>query len=300
MIKEEKTLYSSGDLSKMVGIPVSTLRFYDEEKLFTPEFRDAATNYRYYTEQQVMDALFILEMRRLDVPLHEIKTLMEQKRLGLLKETLEEKMKLIQGEIAKLQYLYEYTEQLRNQVIKGMETIVQSSRPESIQEFKYEIKYFPLRHVVWEKVKGNFYTQAKFTKYHIALEDLCIRNNLKITGPMMAAFSDLNDEHLDKSEYDAEWVIPVAESNSKNPFVKPFGDFWGICTTHIGLYHELREVYTKLLAVIEKENYELAGPPIEEYLINCAHINNAQKYVTTVIFPIKLNSLVINQPATTL
>lgn len=297
MIKEEKKLYSSGDLSKMVGIPVSTLRFYDEEGIFVPEFRDMTTNYRYYTEQQVMDALFIVEMRRLDIPLHEIKELMQEKRLGSLKEKLEMRMGLIQEKIAKLQYLYEYAQQFHDQVVKGMETMVQIIQAvnEPKQGFQYKIKHFPLQYVVWKRVKGSFYTQEKFTKCHLALDDICVENNLKITGSKMAVFFDQKDEHLNKTEYDTEWVMPVAGSDKNSPYVKPFGDFWGISATYIGFYHGLREVYRQLLDVIEKGNYELAGPPIEEYLINCAHINNVQKYITTVIFPIKLNSLVNDQ-----
>ncbi len=45
-------LYSIGELSKLKGISVKTLRFYDEIGILKPSYVDPFTKYRYYNKVQ--------------------------------------------------------------------------------------------------------------------------------------------------------------------------------------------------------------------------------------------------------
>lgn len=67
-------MYSIGDFSKKTGISVSTLRYYDKEGVIVPGFK-ADNGYRYYTDEQVISALFINNMKRLNLPLEVIREL---------------------------------------------------------------------------------------------------------------------------------------------------------------------------------------------------------------------------------
>ena len=67
-------LYSIGQVSSMIDIPVKTIRYYESIGLCTPSQTDENSNYRYYS----IDDIFRLDLirslgRQLGVPLKTIK-----------------------------------------------------------------------------------------------------------------------------------------------------------------------------------------------------------------------------------
>ena len=65
-------VYKIGDFSNLVNIPVRTLRYYDEIGLLKPEIVDKFTSYRYYTEDNVVEAQFITLLKEVGFTLQEI------------------------------------------------------------------------------------------------------------------------------------------------------------------------------------------------------------------------------------
>ena len=53
--------YSIGEFSKMIGLPVSTLRYYENEGLLKPD-RDE-NNLRVYTDQDLKWVTFLLHLK---------------------------------------------------------------------------------------------------------------------------------------------------------------------------------------------------------------------------------------------
>ena len=66
-------LYRIGEFSKLTGIPIRTLRYYDSIDLFKPSEVDLFTNYRYYKEEQVKDLELINELKEVGFSLEEIR-----------------------------------------------------------------------------------------------------------------------------------------------------------------------------------------------------------------------------------
>lgn len=62
-----------GEFSKLTGVPIRTLRYYDEIDLFKPADIDLFTDYRYYKEEQVEDLNLINELKKVGFSLEEIK-----------------------------------------------------------------------------------------------------------------------------------------------------------------------------------------------------------------------------------
>ena len=65
-------VYKIGDFSNLVNISVRTLRYYDEIGLLKPEIVDKFTSYRYYTEDNVVEAQFIILLKEVGFTLQEI------------------------------------------------------------------------------------------------------------------------------------------------------------------------------------------------------------------------------------
>lgn len=68
----EIVVYKIGDFANLVNISIRTLRYYDEIGLLKPEIVDKFTNYRYYTEDNVVEAQFITLLKEVGFTLQEI------------------------------------------------------------------------------------------------------------------------------------------------------------------------------------------------------------------------------------
>lgn len=94
-----------GEFSKLTGVPIRTLRYYDEIDLFKPAEIDLFTDYRYYTEEQIEDLELINKLKSVGFTLDEIRDnwnhftdeLMERKKkeLELKRENINESIKEI-------------------------------------------------------------------------------------------------------------------------------------------------------------------------------------------------------------
>ena len=64
--------FSIGEMSRLMNVPIKTLRYYDEIGLFKPVEVNRDTGYRYYSTEQFEQLDIIKYLRLLGVPLAEI------------------------------------------------------------------------------------------------------------------------------------------------------------------------------------------------------------------------------------
>lgn len=65
-------LYKIGEFSKIVNLPIKTLRYYDEYGLLEPSYVDEFTGYRYYNEANISECKLIILLKSLYFTLEEI------------------------------------------------------------------------------------------------------------------------------------------------------------------------------------------------------------------------------------
>jgi two-component system chemotaxis response regulator CheY len=99
-------VYTIGEVSKIVNITANTLRYYDEIELLKPCLVQTNNQYRYYSDAQIKELSFILEMKQYGFSLEEIKTLLKDNSNQKLKPMLEVKRVELSSEIAKLKERY--------------------------------------------------------------------------------------------------------------------------------------------------------------------------------------------------
>lgn len=95
-------MYTIGEISKIVNITANTLRYYDEIGLLKPNLIKNSNKYRYYSEAQIKDVTFIMELKQYGFTLYEIKELMENKNNQKLKDMLEKKRTKLYKEIDRI------------------------------------------------------------------------------------------------------------------------------------------------------------------------------------------------------
>ena len=107
-----------GEISKLTGVPISTLRYYDSEGIISPLYKDKKSNYRYYSEMQIPILRIIFYLKRLgfsnDSIKSHLKTLNYSHTLDLISHLIYD----TKQEIKKLQKLHKEliksSEQIKN------------------------------------------------------------------------------------------------------------------------------------------------------------------------------------------
>lgn len=96
--------FSIGETAKSVNVTKETLRHYDRIGLIKPSKKDELTNYRYYTKQDIVRIQTIKALQTMDLPLQEIKTVLEYDNLEEIVQFLEMAEKKAEEKIAELQF----------------------------------------------------------------------------------------------------------------------------------------------------------------------------------------------------
>lgn len=99
-----KIYFSIGETAKAVHTTIETLRHYDRIGLVKPSKKDEWTNYRYYTEQDIVRINTICALQQMDLPLKKIKEVLEFDDLAKIIEFLEKAEKRVDEKMALLQY----------------------------------------------------------------------------------------------------------------------------------------------------------------------------------------------------
>ncbi len=119
-----------GEFSKLSGVPIRTLRYYDEIDLFKPAEIDLFTDYRYYKEEQIEDLNLINSLKDVGFSLEEIKSNWNHFNNEVMlnkKKELEQKLENINESIKKIDYL-------RSNIVDGK--IIQKLREKDDRKVK--------------------------------------------------------------------------------------------------------------------------------------------------------------------
>lgn len=99
-----KKYFSVGEAAKVANTTSETLRHYDRIGLVKPSKKDEWTNYRYYTEQDIVRLNTVRALQLMDLSLQEIKKVLEYDDLKKIIDFLEQAEKKADEKIAALQY----------------------------------------------------------------------------------------------------------------------------------------------------------------------------------------------------
>lgn len=127
-------MYKIGDFSKIVDIPVRTLRYYDEFGVLQPSEIDNFTGYRYYSDEDIVECEFIKLLKSLDFSLEEIvlyKNSLDEDIIQKKKKEIEERIYLLKLKYERLSIMQE---EIKNQTNRK----IQESPEEKVLRRKYE------------------------------------------------------------------------------------------------------------------------------------------------------------------
>lgn len=271
-----KPYYQIGEFSKLCHLPIRTLHYYNEIGLLIPDKVDPDNHYRYYSEQQILEASIIQFYKEAGFELMDIKNLIKRDRLEFNQSMITKRCQEIDEKIAELMVLR-----------KRLSHFTTYEQKESKEKQEVVFKKIPFCYVAYERYVGSSRPDGFMIRYS-RLHDLIKRRSLHMCSYIMAIYYD--DYHTyDYDHADIEVCAPVldevAEDNSE---VRLFGGFYAAVATHYGPYNQMPATYQRMLDAIEEKGYIYPNRgAVESYIIDCMSTRFESQYVTEIILPIQ-------------
>ena len=274
MEKEVRTvnLVPIGRFSKMTRLSVKALRVYDENGLLLPAYVDPSSGYRYYGLGQANRAEAVRILRSVDMPLNEIRAILEtddpelvHKQLVAHRERLAERLATQERTLAYLESLIQ-----RKEGIMPYDVHVTETTPQLVAATKV--------HTNLSEIGDDI--GAGFGSLMMAFG----REGIAPSGPPLIVYHDVIDEETDG---DIEICVPVnaAISGDADVYSRELEGGSMATAVHHGPYEQIAPAYHTLTGWISEHGHDIVGPPREIYL-NDPRMVPPEELLTQVEFPI--------------
>lgn len=277
------------EFSRFTRVSVKMLRHYDALGLLKPAQVDPATNYRYYSSDQLPRLNQIIALKELGFSLDEIAKLLDEKL------SLEELRGMLRLRRAEIQHDLEREHARLVQIQQRLNYIEQQGRAP-----QYEVVVRPIpatfvasiREIVPETDEA---VAALFQELELHVEQFNARED---ASPLML----YHDDEYRETGADVEIAVPITKPIPANERIRVCelpALSHAACIVYTGSYERLTDVLRTLLVWIEHNRYRVAGPLRELYLrFNADNVselslpkayltNSAEAYVTEVQLPVE-------------
>lgn len=262
-------MYKIGEFSKITELSVKTLRYYDEENILKPSYRNQENGYRYYSEEDYDKALLIVLLRKLNFSIMELKdvlTIYQSK--NDLPYILKEKKAIVQEQIDKDKAL-----------LKEIDLFIHSNRYEKNSvNYQVDIKTVATVFVASIRYHGKYNELGKYIGE--------IYKNIKGNG-CGYPFNCYYEEGY-KEIADIEICVPIKKKliNQKIQ-TKELPEIKAIHTVHYGPYDELGKAYKTIIDYAKRKNLNCVLPSREIYVKGPGMIfkGNPNNYITEILVP---------------
>lgn len=273
-MSENKNEYlTTGQFAKICGIPKHILFHYDEIKLFQPEITKE-NGYRYYSFRQLDTFSIISALKRLGMPLKEIKKYMDERNPTKLVNLLEQKSNEVAKEIIKLKNTKREIDSLKDLTENAL----------SVEYNIIELAY----HKSMKAICSTFMDNGNDVPYSIFVTELiAFRNN---SNASMIDFlgASLTINNIREKRFDSFSYLYTKTNNAdkkNNTLVRKEG--WYLQVYYKGSYRNISEMYTKIIQYAKDHQIKLGKNAYEEYLIFEIGTKNRDDYVTLILVEIE-------------
>ena len=253
-------MFKIGDFSKFTRVSVKMLRHYDRLGLLRPARIDPATNYRYYSADQLPRLNRLLALRELGLSLEQIGPLLDEgagsgalpveQIRGMLRLKQAELEQQVQAQQRRLDAIQVRLGQIeREGQAAGADVVVRPVAPQLVARLRVVVPDTSDTHLLFEEVER-----------HVG------QYGARASAPPLALF---HDGEYREQDIDLEVAIPLKAAIPSTHRIQ-VGELPGeasmACLVHTGSYDTIGAASEALLAWIEAHGYQIAGPVREVYL----------------------------------
>lgn len=267
-------MYKIGDFSKITKLTVKALRYYDEENILTPSYRNKENSYRFYNDHDFKKAELILLLRELNFSISEIKDALNTcDNSADLSYILEEKRDQVKKKILKEKALLE-------KITLYIKPTVTEATP---IHYNIEVKDIPTTKVACIRYKG------KYSDVGTYIERIYKAIKGDAAGPPFTCYYD--GEY--KENADIELCIPISKPVYDSDItIKELPPIRAISTIHTGTYENINMAYKAIFGYTHEKNIHWITPSREIYIKGPGMIfkGNPNHYITEIMIPIEKES----------
>jgi DNA-binding transcriptional MerR regulator len=272
-----------GEFSKLVQVPVATLRYYDQVGLLKPVEVDRFTGYRYYSASQLPRLNRILALKGLGFSLEQISAVLDE---GLTPEQMRGMLRLRHAQIS--QQLAEVESQLvevevrlqqieREGILSAYDVILKQVDPLLVAS----VRAILLNHSAVGTLFGEVY-EALGSHVGEALGP-----NPGEGGTTLVLWYDNEFKERDVDGA-AAFMLRCRVPDSGWMHVHDLPAATMAATVHHGPYNTIGEAHEAVIKWIEANGYRIAGPDREINLYNAMPIRlDDPSYVTEIQYPVE-------------
>lgn len=261
-----KDYYKINEISKLYGIGVDSLRYYEKIGILNPK-RDV-NSYRLYSLKDIYKLNIISDLRQLDFSMKQIKEYLNHQSIDHTMELLNEEQEFIKEQLRNLRE--------RKQIIRErMETLKTSA---NIPTGEYIIKELPdrpcirLNEYITRDEEMDFAVKKLHRKHENKIRDF---GNQTIGATI--SLEDLR-KGLVNVYHNVFFILESAEE--KYDFIYPAGKYLTSC--YRGDYLQSTECVNKMLQFAARKGYKTAGNPFEIYLIDNRETMKKEEFLTEI------------------
>lgn len=268
--------FSIGEMSRLMNVPVKTLRYYDEIGLFKPIEINKQTGYRYYSTEQFEQLDIIKYLRLLGVPLAEITLHFTHRRVESFLQLMKRQEQAITEKIQEL----ELTRRRFGSRIAELETALRGT-----EVGIPSIKTYPDRRILrlQESVERGPSLEMSVRK----LEKLIGATHSPIfIGKVGLTVSEENLRLEIFQEYNSVFIlVEDSEENSPLSVLLPAGKYG--CLLFQGSHNDSPGPYRQLLDYIRGQGYQVCGESIERAIVDEFVSLDPLRYLTEIQIPVQ-------------
>lgn len=282
-------------VAKITGISEKRLRYYDQQGLCSPAYRDPDTGYRYYKTEQIPVLSSISYLRLLNLPLSLISKIHQTECLSELmdlKSDIDQQVMQSNQDARLANYRYEQLLEFRQNIGVGLSHIRSAKRKQSVSLMRTEP--FPVIEYSQTMFFSEFTDAIRLQMFNQLEEQL--RKYFFISVGGYAVVYHHHPALLPASPQAAPIKISY-HAQIKNPPAAPFefihstGGVLSATAVHVGPYETLPETYEVIINWAKENGYTLGTKAMEECFITGQTVSNPELYTTQVFIPLSGNIL---------
>ena len=169
--------FSVGEAAKAANTTAETLRHYDRIGLVKPSKKDEWTHYRYYTEQDIVRLNTVRALQLMDLPLQEIKRVLEYDDLEKIIAFFQQAEKRADEKIAALQFSKAKIQLAKADYVRNLE-LQRQSRSAFLKEYPQRVILLsdtlemPTLENLWNYLSHFYETLPPALREQFSFEDL--------------------------------------------------------------------------------------------------------------------------------
>jgi DNA-binding transcriptional MerR regulator len=260
-----------GDFSKMTHISVKALRHYHDVGLLEPAEIDPDSGYRYYEASQLRTAQVIRRFRDLDMPLDEIRAMLQAPDVAARNAIIVAHMRRMESQLAVTQAA----------VISLRSLLERPLAPMTIEH--RSVGAIPALAIVERVTAEDLETWwvGAFTELDGALRDAAVQ----AAGPRSALYPAEIFE-LEVGQITAFVPVAAAVTGSGRAKMTEIPAAELAVAVHRGAFGDLDQTYSALGVYVAEREIGVDGPIRENYLVTPFETGEVSEHVTEVCWPV--------------